>query len=529
MLALAEAWKLAREKIPIIPVPFKGGRAMRSIPRRSFLKGSVSTGLALGMPGLLRSNSLRAGGPNEAVNLAVIGLGATTAVGGVGGRGHQLTGRLREISGVNIFALCDADQAHLDRELKAASDLGLPAKAYHDPREVFDDKSVDAVIVALPNHWHALATVWACQAGKDVYVEKPFSYDLWEGQQMVAAARKYDRMVQVGTQNRSSNFLRKTFEGLRGGELGAIRFAHALVYRTRNGIGKVDAPISPPTTLNYDLWCGPTPDRPLMRNQLHYEWHWFWETGNGEMGNNGIHVIDICRWALGQDRTPPRAMSIGGRLRFQDCGETANTHITMLDFQPAPIICEVRNVGSTEDPAKIGKYRGQNKGILIDCEEGYFAGDASSGALYDREGMKIKELGEGDSPKALELSHLSAFLNAVRTRTTSDLAAESIEGYRSVACCHMANISHRIGRLADPETIRAAITGKPELNDAFDRCVAYLQEYGVDLNTEHATLGPWVTFDEASGRFTGECAELANSHLRREYRKPYVVPDLTAS
>ena len=365
-------------------------------------------------------------GPNDSVNLAVIGLGSTTAVGGVGGRGHQLIGRLREIKGVKIVALCDADQAHLDREVEAARDHGGKVTAYHDPRQVFDDKGVDAVIVALPNHWHALATVWACQAGKDVYVEKPFSYDLWEGQQMVAAARKYGRMVQVGTQNRSSTFLRRVFDRLRGGELGAIRFAHALVYRARDGIGSVDAPTPPPRTLDYDLWCGPAPKKPLMRKQLHYEWHWFWDTGNGEMGNNGIHVIDICRWALGQDRTPPRTMSIGGRLAFHDCGETANTHIALLDFQPAPLICEVRNVSAGKGAASMGKFRGQNKGVVIDCEGGYFAGDASGGAIFDRQGKKVHDLGEGDSPKALELAHLSAFLAAVRSRKATDLAAEAL-------------------------------------------------------------------------------------------------------
>ena len=173
------------------------------------------------------------------------------------------------------------------------------------------------MVIALPNHWHALATVWACQAGKDVYVEKPFSYNLWEGQQMVAAARKYGRMVQVGTQNRSSTLLRQAFDYLRSGQLGAIRYAHALVYRARDGIGTVNAPTPVPDTVDYDLWCGPAPKTPLMRKQLHYEWHWFWATGNGEMGNNGIHVIDICRWALGQNQPPPRAMSIGGRFAFQ--------------------------------------------------------------------------------------------------------------------------------------------------------------------------------------------------------------------
>src|SRR3954471_23140585 len=232
---------------------------METISRRGFLGSSMAAGLALGVPRPMRGDEPRSAGPNEAVRVAVIGLGATKAVGGVGGRGHQLIGRLREIPGAKIVALCDADQAHLDREVEAARDHEGKVAAYHHPREVFDDKNVDAVVVALPNHWHALATIWACQAGKDVYVEKPFAYNIWEGRQMVAAARKYGRMVQVGTQNRSSTFLRGVFERLKGGELGAIRLAYALVYRARDGIGSVEAPTPPPRTADYDLWCGPSP------------------------------------------------------------------------------------------------------------------------------------------------------------------------------------------------------------------------------------------------------------------------------
>src|SRR5262245_45896406 len=243
---------------------------MKPIPRRSFLRSSMAAGLALGVPRLLTGAGTRSGGPNEAVRVAIIGLGSTTAVGGVGGRGHQLIGRLREIDGARIVALCDVDQAHIDREVKAARDREGTLDTYTDMRRVLDDKNIDAVVIALPNHWHALATIWACQAGKDVYCEKPFSYDLWEGQQMVAAARKHGRMVQVGTQNRSSKFLARTFDQLNGGELGAVRFAHALVYRARDGIGTVDAPTTPPSTADYDLWCGPAPKKPLKRKQLHY-------------------------------------------------------------------------------------------------------------------------------------------------------------------------------------------------------------------------------------------------------------------
>ena len=271
----------------------------------------------------------------------------------------------------------------------------------------------------------------------------------------------------------------------------------------------------------------PGAQAPLLRKQLHYEWHWFWDTGNGEMGNNGIHVIDVCRWALGQEETPPRAMSIGGRFGFHDCGETANTHITLLDFQPAPLICEVRNVSAGKSVASMGKFRGQNKGIVIDCEAGYFAGDASGGAIFDRQGKKIQDLGQGDSPKALELAHLSAFLAGVRSRKASDLAAEAIEGHRSTACCHMANVSHRLGKQSSPEAIRAAITGNTEMADAFERCREYLRGNGVDLDATPATVGPWVSLDAKQGRFVGDFADAANELSRRQYRKPFVVPDLT--
>ncbi len=270
--------------------------------------------------------------------------------------------------------------------------------AYVDVRKLLDDKSIDAVAIATPNHWHALATIWACQAGKDVYVEKPFSYNIWEGRQMVAAARKYGRMVQVGTQSRSSEVLRQAFDYLHSGEIGPIRCAHAIVYRAREGIGKVDAPMPVPSTVDYDLWCGPAPKAPLRRKQLHYEWHWFWSTGNGEIGNNGAHFIDVCRWALGQDKPPPRAVSIGGRFAFHDDGETPNTQIALLDYQPAPLLCEIRALKAAQGPDTLGKFRSLGQGVVIDCEGGYFAGNSTGGAVFDRQGQKMKEFGGDRKP-----------------------------------------------------------------------------------------------------------------------------------
>ena len=496
---------------------------MKRTTRRNFLKTSLAAGVTLGLPRIVIG---RQSEPSETVRFAVIGMGAIKGT-GVGGRGHQLIPRLREVPGAKIVALCDADTSFLEREAKPFKDRGEEIKTHVDIRHVLDDKSIDAVVVAMPNFWHALATVWACQAGKDVYVEKPFCYNLYEGQQMVAAARKYGRMVQLGTQNRSSPLLRQTFEYLQRGELGAIRFAHAIVYRPREGIGKVTAPLPVPETVDYNLWCGPTQMAPLMRKQLHYEWHWFWDTGNGEMGNNGIHVIDICRWALGRKDLPPRAMSIGGRFASGDNAETANTQIGILDYQPAPIICEVRNIKSPASAEGIGKFRGLTSGVVIDCEGGYFAGDGAGGAIFDRDGKKIKDIPADGSFEKLEYLHFSNLMASIHSRKSEDLVAGPTIGYASTAGCHMANISHRIGKDSSPNEIADSIKGKAELSDAFERCRNYLRENGVDLGATRATLGPWMTYDEKREKFVGDFAKEANKLCHREYRKPFVVPHLT--
>jgi len=472
---------------------------------------------------------VKAAGTNDEIRVGVVGLGGIEVVGGVGGRGRQLVGHLQKVPGVRIAALCDVDQAVLDHELQPFQARREPVAAYVDVRKLLDDKSIDAVAVATPNHWHALATIWACQAGKDVYVEKPFSYNIWEGRQMVAAARKYGRMVQVGTQSRSSEVLRQAFAYLRSGEIGPIRYAHAIVYRAREGIGKVDAPTPVPPTVDYDLWCGPAPKAPLRRRQLHYEWHWFWATGNGEIGNNGAHYIDVARWALGQDQPPPRAMSIGGRFAFHDAGETPNTQIALLDYEPAPLICEVRALKAPQGPDTLGKFRDLGQGVVIDCEGGYFAGNSFGGAVFDKEGRKMKEFFGDRKPRASDPSpsHVANWVAAIRSRKAGDLHAEALEGHLSAACSHMANASYRIGRQASPQVIQEMIRGSHELSDAFERCRQHLQSNGVDLAAAQAVAGPWVTLDPVQERFVGQLADQANEVSRRAYREPFVVPEIT--
>jgi predicted dehydrogenase len=502
---------------------------MAGATRREFLKRATATGLAFGLPGLVIGGRRAAGSPgaNSQVGVAVMGLGGIDIVGGVGGRGRQLIDRFREVPGARIVALCDVDQAILDHEVQKFKDRNEEVAAYTDIRKVLEDKAVDAVAIAAPNHWHALATIWTCRAGKDVYVEKPFSHDLWEGRQMVAAARKHGRMVQVGTQRRSSKALRQAFEYLRSGQLGAIRCAYAIVYRAREGIGQVDGPTPVPSTVDYDLWCGPAPTGPLMRRQLHYEWHWFWATGNGEIGNNGAHMIDLARWALGQDKPAPRAMSIGGRLGFEDCGETPNTHVAILDYQPAPLICEIRNYRQTEGVDSLGRFRGTGRGIVIDCEGGYLVGGFSAPTAFDHEDRQIKQFQSDGKPRETEIAHVANFIAAVRARNADELRAEALEGHLSAAGSHMSNVSHRLGREAPPEAILETIRGNRELSDAFERCREYLRENGIDLDATRATVGPWVTFDSGQDRFVGEFAGRANELSQRDYRKPFVVPEVS--
>jgi predicted dehydrogenase len=500
---------------------------MKRASRREFLRSSIVTAAAIGVPSLLlgRPRLGRGDGPNSEFRVGVVGLGGIDIVGGVGGRGRQLISRFRAVPGVRIAALCDVDQKVLEHETQPFRDRHEAVATYGDFRKMLDDKSIDAVAIATPNHWHALAMIWAVEAQKDVYVEKPFCYNIWEGRQMVAAARKYGRIVQVGTQSRSSEVLREAIEYLHSGQIGPIRCAHALIYRARQGIGKVDAPTPVPSSVDYDLWCGPAPKMPLLRKQLHYDWHWFWSTGNGEIGNNGAHGIDVGRWALGQNQPPRRAISIAGRFGFDDDAETPNTQIALFDYPDAPLICEVRNLRTAKEADAMGKFRGRDRGVVIQCEGGYFAGESTGGALFDNQGEKIKDFAGGKA-QDVEIAHVTNFVAAVGSRNIKALHAEALQGHVSAACSHMANISHRLGEQSPPEAMLEATRANPVLVDALERCRQYLRANGVDLDTEHAVMGPWVTFDAEQERFVGAMADEANTLSERAYRQPFVVPKI---
>lgn len=292
------------------------------ITRRRFLKNSVLTSAAA----FSVAPHVGAMGANDDIRVAVVGFH---------GQGSLHLRLLRELSGVRVVAVCDVDEDVLNRELKRAGERGKRIAGYTDVRKLLEDKNIDAVTTAAPDHWHALVTIWACQAGKDVYVEKPISHNLWEGRKMVDAARKYDRIVQYGNHNHGHHTGPMRLETENSGK---IQVVWSSLNRMRESIGRVQGPQSVPRSINYDLWTGPAPMEPLMRKRLHYDWHWVWSTGTGELGNNGIYPLNGVRLALGQNVLPRRVLSLGGRFTFDDDGQTPNSQLALFQYEPGPLV-----------------------------------------------------------------------------------------------------------------------------------------------------------------------------------------------
>lgn len=508
---------------------------MNQFTRRSFLKTSA---LATGAVALSAHSWGKVIGANEDVRVAVIGLN---------GRGKNHVASLAAIKGVRIVALCDPDKTVLEKAKHLPGIDTATVKTYIDLRELFASPDVDAVTIATPNHWHSLAAIWACQADKDVYVEKPVSHNIWEGRQLVAAAKKYKRVVQAGTQIRSGAGLQEAVAWVRGGNLGKITAARGFCYKRRDSIGKTYGPQPVPSNINYDLWSGPAKISPPRRNSkkngpVHYEWHWFWEYGNGDVGNQGIHQMDVARWFLGEPGLPEHTFSIGGRLGYSDDGETPNTQVIVHDYKTAPLIFEVRGLPAKPgtvsyiDTSKLSsadaadavaatmdKYRGVSIGNVIDCEGGrviipsYFNATA-----VDSSGKVIKEFKGEDRL-------MENFIEVVRSRKTERLFGPVGEGHVSSALCHLGNISHRMGRNIGPQDVADIVHGDSPTAEATGRMVEHLKVNGVNLGRTPLTLGVTLTLDPAKERFKGPLADRANEYVKRKYREPFTVPILTGS
>jgi predicted dehydrogenase len=429
--------------------------------RRHFLIGTTAA---------LAGTAVRVwGSQNDTVRVAVVGCG---------GRGQDHVNGFSRLTNVEVVALCDVDESHFAPKLKSLADKGKPKPATHvDLRRLLEDQTIDAISIATPNHWHTLQTIWACEAGKDVYVEKPCSHNVFESQQIVAAARRYQRIVQQGSQGRSSVALRDAVQRMSAGELGEVYMARGLCFKWRDTIGRT--PPSPvPPGVDYDLWTGPAPKREFTKNRFHYNWHWFWDTGNGDVGNQGIHQLDIARWGLGVTH-PTKVSAIGGKFMFDDDQETPNTLAATWEFdaggQKKMMSFDVRHWISHHEAGIGGERPGNTIGNQFYGANGYLVVDGSTYRTF---------LGKDQEPGPTASGggdHYANFIEAVRSRRQQDLTAEIAEGALSCTLMHLANISYRVGRTLNWDAKTMTCIGDAE----------------------------------------------ANALLTREYRAPFVVPKIT--
>jgi predicted dehydrogenase len=433
--------------------------------RRNFLKTSAAAGAAVlaaqtvlgeDKPTVAMNTARR--GANDEIRIAIIGIRSQ-------GRNH--IGYQSPIKNVRIVTLCDIDENLFAERVKLVP--GGKVKTETDFRRVLDDKNVDCVTITMPNHWHALATVWACQAGKDVYCEKPVIYCVSEGKKLIEVGKRYDRIIQAGTHFRAQKGRQAAMKALREGVVGDLYMARAFVYNLRESIGREnDCPV--PAGVNYDGWIGPARKRPFNPNRFHYNWHWNWEYGNGEIGNNGPHVADILIEGLGkQDTLPVKISSQGGRFVWNDQGETPNMQTASYQYADGKLAeLTVRNLASN-------KEAGVHEGVVFFGSKGYlsYAIDGTFETVVDgKPGPKGE--GQGGHRDLAE-----NFYDVVRSRKKADLLAPIEYGVTGAAICHLGNIAYRVGRT--------------------------------------------VKFDPKNETFPGDAE--ANALLTREYRAGYVMPE----
>jgi len=472
--------------------------------RRQFLEDAILTATAaLAGPALTASAAEpKKASANERLSVAVIGTGIRGPVhaAAFAGRGD-----------CNVVAICDADMNRAERHADAVGKRqNRKVIAYQDLRKIIDDKSIDVVSIATCNHWHALAAIWAMQAGKDVYVEKPVSHNISEGRRMVQAARKYGRICQVGTQYRSDGTCKAAARFMAEGKLGKVTLARSITYKRRGSIGPV-VEGKVPDGVDYNLWAGPAPMSPITRRNFHYDWHWFWETGNGDIGNSDVHRADLIRFGLGVTRLPRAVMCYGGRVGHADSAQTPNTQVAVHDFGDVTFVQEVRGL-----PTPGFHLHG---GAIFTGSEGYVGMAAGSSAFFDPKG-KLVEKFSGPSD-----DHFGNFVEAVHSRDRDHLNAGIFGGHLAAGLCHLGNISYRLGRQAAPKEILDQLASHKlfdDPKDTFERTKKHLADNGVDIEKTRLTVGPWLRFDPDKEQFVGNAA--ADAMLTREHRKPFVVP-----
>jgi len=410
---------------------------MKSVNRRGFIKKSmvVSAGVAIGAPAYIKGFTQNK--PSDVINIAVAGINS---------RGGAHISNFNKIKNSRVVAICDVDENLFPNMISSIEKQGgVKPKTVVDFRDLLDDKGIDAVSIATPGYWHALQTIWACQAGKDVYVEKPLSYNILEGRKMVQAARKYNRIVQVGTQYRSSRISQKAIQLLKEGVIGDIYMGRGTVYGFRGNIGRVpDSPV--PQGVNWDLFRGPAPMIPFNKNHFQYNWHWYWDTSTGEFGNNGVHYMDRVRWGMKKDVHPVKISCSGGYYAWDSDQEVPNLQVATFEYADGTIMeLEVRSLYNP----------GDDDGILFLGTKGY----AQLGGSFQTFLGTKKEPGLNVTTKDLEVDvrrneiekdriefHFVNFLDCMRSRKWQDLNADVLDGHMSTSMMHLGNIAYRTGR-----------------------------------------------------------------------------------
>jgi predicted dehydrogenase len=498
---------------------------MSRLTRRSFLKQTLVAAGTITLAGTKSSG--RVIGANDTIRVAIAG---------INGRGGAHVSSLVPMKNVEVTYLIDPDTRTYDKRLKQVVGLGgKKPQTIKDVRVALEDKNLDALTIATPNGWHALMTIWACQAGKDVYVEKPCSHDIHEGRIAVETARKYNRIVQHGTQSRSSLQWANVAEVVKSGKLGKLLVSRGIVYKdgggpesrdTRGSLGNAP-PSAPPAELDFNLWLGPAKEQPYHANLVHYRWHWFWDFGNGDIGNQGVHQIDIARWMIPGATLPKTVIGLGGRMGHQqpDQGETAGNQIALMDFGETQLIFEVRSLKSK--PYQFGGVTLNASDNILHLDSGiihrgrfYPKGKTTSEPLPKLD-LEAKR-GPGGGGRG-EGGHFGNFIAAMRSRKVSDLNAPLEEGHYSAALCHLANASYRAGEDVSFNPRTKAFGDNKDAYDALERMEDYLKEHAVKLEETKYRLGHKLTVDPKTERAIGDTK--ANEFLTRVCRPPFVVPD----
>lgn len=485
--------------------------------RRTFLRGTLA-----GAAGLASLPSwAKPIGANGDVRVAVIGFKSR-------GSGHISS--LLKIPGVRLVALCDVDSAVMEKKVAELAKKDIKVKQYKDFRECCADPEIDAITIATPNHSHALIALTGLANGKHVYVEKPVSHNIVEGRKLIEAAavvQKKGLVLQHGMQRRSDLGWASAMEFVKSGKIGKTTLSRGINYKARKSIGKVPAPVQPPATVDYKLWSAPRAELPVNREQFHYDWHWQWAYGNGDIGNQGPHQLDVARWALGNPNLlPKRVMSFGGRWGYEDDGQTANNQMAFYEYgEGAPLLFDNRGLPmkdmnwakGAEPVYRInGKTSAPRIGNVIHCEGGFVA----ESKAYDNEGKTIQKFDNfQDGP-----DHMLNFINSVRAGKLTKDVLDVSHGHHAAALAHLANVSYRLGKKISNDEVKERLSSSKAALETLAHFVENLEANQIDLKKEQITTGPWLEFDPVKEVFTGEFAEEANKIAADEYASGFDLP-----